>query len=110
MNSGKPILGIRTATHAFDIKRNPEQRLCQVQTGEAKSGRAALASRSWAIRGSITTATTARKAPAGVINDSQKNHPVLKGVEDIWGPTDVYDCSHLPQDATVLVRGQVWKA
>ena len=34
-------------------------------------------------------------------------HPVLRGVEDIWGPTDVYGIIHLPPDAKVLVYGQV---
>jgi hypothetical protein len=28
-------------------------------------------------------------------------------VADLWCPTDVYKISHLPPDATVLVRGQV---
>ena len=36
-----------------------------------------------------------------------KAHPILKGVSDLWGPTDVYGVTHLPADAKVLVRGQV---
>jgi hypothetical protein len=32
---------------------------------------------------------------------------VLRGVTDIWGPSDVYGVVHLPKDATVLVWGQV---
>ena len=32
---------------------------------------------------------------------------MLRGVTDIWGPTDVYGIIHLPADARVLVRGQV---
>ena len=38
-----------------------------------------------------------------------ENHPVLRGVKDIWGPTDVYGVKHLPEDAKVLVYGQVLK-
>ena len=36
-----------------------------------------------------------------------KDHPILKGVEDIWGPTDVYGINSLTGDARVLVYGQV---
>ena len=42
-----------------------------------------------------------------MLNEALKDHPILRGVSDIWGPTDVYTVSHLPQDATVLVWGQV---
>jgi hypothetical protein len=42
-----------------------------------------------------------------VINAQVKDHPILRGVHDIWGPTDVYGIVHLPKDATVLVYGQV---
>jgi hypothetical protein len=34
------------------------------------------------------------------------NHPILRGVKDIWGPSDVYGISNLPNDAEVLVYGQ----
>ena len=106
VNSGKPILGIRTATHAFEIKRNP---------------RSAYAKYDWRSKewpggfGQHVLGDTwvdhhgnhGHESTRGVINDSFKNHPVLKGVEDIWGPTDVYTIAHLPKDASVLVWGQV---
>ena len=43
----------------------------------------------------------------GVINETFKENPILRGVADIWVPTDVYVVSHLPKDAKVLVWGQV---
>jgi hypothetical protein len=36
-----------------------------------------------------------------------KSIAVLRGVTDIWGPTDVYTVTRLPKDAQVLVWGQV---
>ena len=42
-----------------------------------------------------------------MINPKLKTHPVLKGVTDIWGPTDVYGVRKLPADAKVIVHGQV---
>src|SRR2546429_9183275 len=44
---------------------------------------------------------------SGVINEQFNAHPILRGIEDIWGPTDVYGIAHLPRDAQVLVYGQV---
>jgi hypothetical protein len=39
-----------------------------------------------------------------------KDHPILIGVEDIWGPSDVYrtfkECEGLPEGCTALVMGQ----
>ena len=48
-----------------------------------------------------------KESTRGVINERFKDHPILRGVQDIWGPTDVYGIIHLPMDATVLVYGQV---
>lgn len=43
----------------------------------------------------------------GIISEKRRNHPILKGVEDIWGPTDVYGIKSLTGDSRVLVHGQV---
>ena len=47
-----------------------------------------------------------KESSRGIINQELKGHPILKGVEDIWGPTDVYTVTHL-KDGQVLVHGQV---
>jgi hypothetical protein len=48
-----------------------------------------------------------RESTRGVINPEFKDHPIVKGVEDIWGPTDVYGIENLTDEANVLVYGQV---
>src|SRR5258707_10504896 len=48
-----------------------------------------------------------KESTRGILNERFKEHPILRGVRDIWGPTDVYGIVHLPKDATVLVHGQV---
>ncbi len=45
----------------------------------------------------------------GIIPDDAKSSPILKGVQDLWAPSDVYGVVHLPETAKVLVRGQVLK-
>ncbi|QVL34146.1 ThuA domain-containing protein [Telmatocola sphagniphila] len=46
----------------------------------------------------------------GLLVEKNKDHPVLKGVQDIWGLTDVYRTykvgGSLPADCTPLVDGQ----
>ena len=34
-------------------------------------------------------------------------HPILRGVDDVWGPTDVYGIRDLPLDSLVLLEGSV---
>ena len=106
VNSGKPILGIRTATHAFDIKRNPKSAYAKYhwQSTEWPGGFGQqVLGDTWVNHHGNHGVESTR----GVINQSSASHPILKGVDDIWGPTDVYTIAHLPKDAQVLVWGQV---
>ncbi|MDQ3535178.1 MAG: hypothetical protein M3421_06085, partial [Bacteroidota bacterium] len=48
-----------------------------------------------------------KEGTRGLINGVFENHPILNGVQDIWGPTDVYTIRDLPENAEVLVYGQV---
>ena len=41
-----------------------------------------------------------KESQRGIINLAMKDHPIVRGVEDIWGPTDVYTVTHLPADGT----------
>ena len=38
--------------------------------------------------------------------DRDADHPILRGVDDIWAPTDVYSIKNLPSSANVLLYGQ----
>lgn len=48
-----------------------------------------------------------RESTRGVINEANASHPVLKGVENMWCPSDVYQVTELTGEPTVLVDGQV---
>ena len=63
VESGRPVIGMRTATHAFNIKDG--KRSTPATRSTARSGTAASAGRCWARPGSTTTATTVMKARAG---------------------------------------------
>lgn len=105
VNSGKPIFGIRTATHAFAIKRpnSPYAKYdWQSKVWPGGFGQQVLGD-TWVNH----HGDHGHQSTRGVFNESERNQPILKGVDDIWGPTDVYTISHLPKNAQVLVWGQV---
>lgn len=106
LNAGKPILGLRTSTHAFSYERNKESVYAKFDWrskdwpggfGQQVFGE------TWVNHHGIHGKESAR----GLVNGLYAEHPVLRGVRDIWGPSDVYGVTHLPGDAKVLVFGQV---
>jgi len=105
-NSGKPVVGLRTATHAFRYERNKNSAYAKYdfrsKEFEGGYGRQVLGE-TWVSH----HGHHGRESTRGIINEEMKDHPILRGVEDIWGPTDVYTVRDLKGDAKVLVYGQV---
>ncbi len=106
LNAGKPILALRTSTHAFAYTRNKQSPYAkfdwQSKEWPGGFGQQVLGD-TWVNH----HGNHGKESTRGVLNPQFKNHPILKGVTDIWGPTDVYGIIHLPADAQVLVYGQV---
>lgn len=106
VNSGKPIMGLRTATHAFQYKRNPDSPYAKYHFRSKEwpggFGQRVLGD-TWINHHGHHGVESTR----GVINKAYKDCPILKGVSDVWGPTDVYGIKNLTDDAKVLMWGQV---
>ena len=106
LNSGKPIIGLRTSTHAFQYQRNKNSPYAKFDWNNSKwpggFGRQVLGDTWISHHGDH-----GKESTRGVVNQSLKGHPILRGVTDLWWPTDVYTVEHLPADAQVLVWGQV---
>jgi hypothetical protein len=106
--AGKPVIGLRTATHAFlyDDPRHPFARWhhqSKVPGFEGGFGRRVLGETWVAHHGSHGKEST-RAVPVR----GQEKHPILRGVSDVWGPTDVYRVNlPLPGDSTPLMNGLV---
>jgi hypothetical protein len=102
--AGKPIIALRTSTHAFNFgKSESAYRKYDWQSKEWPGGFGKqVLGETWVAH----HGEHKKEATHGVIEPSAKNHPVLRGVQDIFGTTDVYTANP-PPDATVLVRGQV---
>lgn len=106
--SGKPIMGLRTATHGFAYQRNQESPYAKYSwnhSGPAWQGGFGkeVFGETWFNHHGIHKGESTR----GVVNVQAETHPILRGVKDLWGPTDVYGIRSLPEGTTVLVSGQV---
>jgi hypothetical protein len=106
LNAGKPVIGLRTSTHAFSYERNKTSPYAKFDWRNKEwaggFGQQVLGE-TWVNH----HGSHGKESTRGVLNDALRDHPLLRGVTDIWGPTDVYTVAHLPADATVLVKGQV---
>jgi type 1 glutamine amidotransferase len=112
VEAGRPVLGIRTATHAFKLsnKNSPYFKYSDGYGGadyEGGFGRQVLGEKWIAHHGNHGT-----EATRGILAPGEANHPILRGIKDgeIFGPTDVYRVRlPLPGDSRPLVLGQVVK-
>jgi len=107
IESGKPVIGLRTATHAFDNGKSP------------KFGRFGWQSKDWdgGFGRQVLGETWinhhghhGKQSTRGLIAPGAKDDAILRGIADgdIWGPTDVYGVRlPLPGDSKPLVMGQV---
>ncbi len=106
IESGKPILGMRTATHAFNLrKESPYFAKYHWTNKEGGFGRKVLGETWVSHHGGHGS-----QATRGILAKGQENHPILRGIKDgdIFGPTDVYGVHlPLPGDSLPLVLGQV---
>jgi type 1 glutamine amidotransferase len=109
LDAGKPIVGIRTATHAFNIKPGKTYSKYSYnandETYSQGFGRQILGE-TWINHHGKHGAQSTR----GLIAKGQESHPILRGIKDgdIWGPSDVYSVRlPLPGDSQPLVLGQV---
>ena len=105
--SGRPIIGLRTATHAFQYKRNPDSPYAkydwqsEVEGWEGGYGRQVLGE-TWVTH----HGTHGEESTRGLVNGLRQDRPILNGVADVWGPTDVYGLRDIEGDADVLLYGQ----
>ncbi len=107
--SGRPVVGLRTATHAFNIPAGGKyHRYSWNYKGadyEGGFGRQVLGE-TWIAHHGVH----GKEGTRGRIAPGQKGHPILRGVADgaIFGPTDVYAVRlPLPGDSTPLLLGEV---
>jgi type 1 glutamine amidotransferase len=109
IESGKPIVGLRTATHAFKPGRKGEYAKyvsdSKVAGYEGGFGKQVLGETWVAHHGAHK-----KEGSRGVVAKGEEKHPILKGIEPklIFGTADVYTVKlPLPGDSQPLVLGEV---
>jgi hypothetical protein len=107
LESGRPLIALRTATHAFSFPKESKTQYASYSFNGPNGGfgRQVLGQtwvNHWGMHGKQST--------RGVFAPSAASHPILSGIADggIWGPTDVYEATlPLPEGCTPLLLGQV---
>ena len=105
-NSGRPIVALRTSTHPFNYRNNKDSPYAKYSWRgtalEGGYGRQVLGE-TWVSHYGAHQKESTRGVPA----PGMEKHPILKGVKDVWGPSDVYAITTLSGDSTPVLMGQV---
>jgi hypothetical protein len=110
VQAGKPIVGLRTATHGFALHSKTYAKFnndSKEKGWEDGFGRLVLGEHWISHHGDH-----GKQSTRGVLAKGQADNPILRGIKDgdIWGPTDVYGVRlPLPSECKPLVYGQVLK-
>jgi len=108
VESGRPVVGMRTATHAFKLASKTYGKYTwdsQEPGYEGGFGRQVLGETWISHHG-----THGKEGTRGIFAPGQEGHPILRGVTpgSIFGTTDVYGVRlPLPGDSAPLVLGEV---
>lgn len=112
--SGKPVIGMRTATHAFNMGGNYGRYSFNYRPKDGKHkewsqgfGRLVLGETWISHHGGHK-----HEACRGVLAPGSGGNPIVNGIKDgdVWGPTDVYGVRlPLPDDSKHIILGQVTK-
>jgi hypothetical protein len=107
VSAARPVIGMRTATHAFDIPAGKTYARFSWRSKQWRDGfgRQVLGE-TWIDHHGHHGVESTR----GVIAPGMADNPIVRGCKDIWAPTDVYTVRlPLPGDSRPLVLGEVLK-
>lgn len=105
-NSGKPIVGLRTSTHAFNYRKLKDSPYAKYsfQSKELDGGYGRqVFGETWINHYGVHQKESTR----GLIAEGMEKHPIVKGIDSIWGESDVYSLTTLTGDSKPLIMGQV---
>lgn len=109
--SGKPVIGLRTSTHAFNFGGDSQwKHYSNGYGGDKKEWRDGFGRLVFGEKWISHHGRHKSESTKGFLMKDQKDHPILRGIKDgdIWGPSDVYGVRlPLPGDSQPLVLGQV---
>ena len=107
LDAGKPMIVVRTATHAFNYMKDKQSPYANYSFGAKGGGFGGMTvGHSWTYH----HGNHAKEAARGLVDGKNAKHPILNSVTDVFGPSDVYGVNpDFPADAVVLMHGQTLK-
>lgn len=105
VESGKPVVALRTSTHAFNLDDQSGYQDYSWNKPDGGFGRRVLGE-TWVAHHGVH----GKESTRGIAAPGEENHPIVRGIKagEIWGPTDVYTVKlPLPGDSKPIVLGQV---
>jgi type 1 glutamine amidotransferase len=105
-NSGKPIIGLRTSTHAFNYVKHKDSPYAKYSfhSKDPDGGYGRLVfGETWINH----YGRHQQESTRGLIVKGMGNESIARGIDNIWGESDVYDLTTLTGDCRPLVMGQV---
>ncbi len=104
VETGKPIVALRTSTHAFRIPKGSKYYKYDWRHPEFRGGFGRqILGETWVSHYGRHKSESTR----GVVAKGMEKHPIVQGCEDIWGPSDVYKVNTLTGDSKPVIMGQV---
>lgn len=106
LQSGKPVIGLRTATHGFKGLKGKYAKYNEGYQGEEKEWTAGFGE---AILGEHWVGHYGRNHKQSsrlLLEEDQKQHPILRGVKDVHTQCGGYN-AHPRKGSTILARGQI---
>ncbi len=106
-NSGRPIVALRTATHPFRYVVHKDSPFAKYSFDRGADyqggyGRQVLGE-TWVNHYGHHQVESTR----GLVAQGMENQPIARGLDDVWGPSDVYELTTLHGDCMPIVMGQV---
>jgi type 1 glutamine amidotransferase len=105
LDRGGPVVGFRTATHAFQIKR-PDAKFLKFhwQTGEAYPGGFGrqILGETWVSH----YGTNHKMSSRLILQPDQLTHPILRGVKDVWVQSGGYTANPI-EGSVILAKGEI---
>ncbi len=103
VNRGVPLVALRTSTHIFNFPKDSAWAKWSWNHENGGFGKTVLGE-TWISHWGKHKVEATR----GMVEKGQEKNPLLNGVSDTFGDSDVYEAAP-PEDATVLLRGFVLK-